>query len=211
LEALQCQSEAIHNALSKYNKQATGLNPPRPTLTWKEIADYSFLGEFDLLRNSRTDVRQEQWSQPAYREAMIKHFKLCRAQEEIVRLNVETRRLRTSIHYEMLHVRKVVSHLTSCEPSLAAAVQHWWTLRSAVNARLVQQLDEIESLAGYTGQRGIGIPKNSREGLAAACDEGSGLTNLGAVLGDADDHADELELHAKTVEQITDFIQCITD
>ncbi|KAG2737343.1 hypothetical protein P692DRAFT_201733361, partial [Suillus brevipes Sb2] len=51
-KALQRRSEAIRNAINKYNVQAVALNPPRAHISWKDIADYSFLGEFDVLRHS---------------------------------------------------------------------------------------------------------------------------------------------------------------
>ncbi|KAG1719980.1 hypothetical protein EDB19DRAFT_1647521, partial [Suillus lakei] len=51
-KALQCRSDAIRNALNQYNVQAAALNPPRPQLSWKNITEYSFLGEFDLLCHS---------------------------------------------------------------------------------------------------------------------------------------------------------------
>ncbi|KAG1839897.1 hypothetical protein DFJ58DRAFT_667467, partial [Suillus subalutaceus] len=75
-KALQRRSDMIWNAINKYNNQAVALDPPRPQLSWKDIADYSFLGEFDLLRYSRTDIREVDWSKPAYREASVKFFKL---------------------------------------------------------------------------------------------------------------------------------------
>lgn len=99
-KALQRRSEAIKNALNRYNTQAAQLDPPRPPLSWKEIVEYGFIGEFDLLRHSRQDVRSEPWTQPARREATIKYLKLCRAQEELVRLNIEMWCLRTWIHDE---------------------------------------------------------------------------------------------------------------
>ncbi|KAG1781180.1 hypothetical protein EV702DRAFT_963120, partial [Suillus placidus] len=61
-KALQHRSEAIHNAINRYNTQAAALNPPRPKLSWKDIAEYSFLGEFDLLRHSCTDIRKLDWT-----------------------------------------------------------------------------------------------------------------------------------------------------
>ncbi|KAG1771089.1 hypothetical protein EV702DRAFT_1181517 [Suillus placidus] len=70
-KALQRRSDAIRNAINKYNLQAAALDPPWPRLLWKDIADYSFLGEFDLLRYSRTDIREVDWSKPAYREASV--------------------------------------------------------------------------------------------------------------------------------------------
>ncbi|KAG1793275.1 uncharacterized protein HD556DRAFT_1443706 [Suillus plorans] len=48
-KALQRRSDAIRNAINKYNLQAAALDPTWPQLSWKDIADYSFLGEFDLL------------------------------------------------------------------------------------------------------------------------------------------------------------------
>lgn len=63
---------------------AQALNPPRPKISWKDITDYSFLGEFDLLRYSREDVWSNDWTKPAYREATTKFFKLQRAHEEIL-------------------------------------------------------------------------------------------------------------------------------
>ena len=73
--------------------QAAALNPPRPPISWKDITQYTFLGEFDLLWHTRDDVRERVWAKPAVREVTAKFFKLCRAKEEITRLNVEMRRL----------------------------------------------------------------------------------------------------------------------
>ncbi|KAG2105063.1 uncharacterized protein F5147DRAFT_746487 [Suillus discolor] len=67
-KALQRRSDAIRNAINKYNVQATALNPPRPHLSWKDIANYSFLGEFDVLRYSRTDMCELDWAKPTHRE-----------------------------------------------------------------------------------------------------------------------------------------------
>ena len=91
-KALQHRSDAIKNALNRYNVQAAKLTPPRPSLSWRQIIDYSFLGEFDLLRHSRVDIRNQPWK-VTRREATVKYFKLCRAEEELTRLNIEIRRL----------------------------------------------------------------------------------------------------------------------
>jgi hypothetical protein len=69
--------------LNRYNVQAAKLTPPHLSLSWKEIVDYSFLGEFDFLWNSRADIRNQPWTQVTRREAMVKYFKLCRAEEEL--------------------------------------------------------------------------------------------------------------------------------
>jgi hypothetical protein len=82
-KALQRRSEAIRNAINRYNMQAVALIPPHPKISWKDIVDYSFLGEFDLLRHSRADIRSNDWAKPAHREATNKFFKLRRAHEEV--------------------------------------------------------------------------------------------------------------------------------
>lgn len=87
------------------------LNPPRPTISWKDITQYAFLGEFDLLRHTRDDVRERLWARPAVREATAKFFKFCRAKEEITRLNVEIRRLRTAMHNEEREVSQAIANL----------------------------------------------------------------------------------------------------
>ncbi|KAG2090003.1 uncharacterized protein F5147DRAFT_748280 [Suillus discolor] len=55
-KALQHHSDAIRNAINRYNTQAAALNPPCSKISWKDIADYGFVAEFDLLRYSRNDI-----------------------------------------------------------------------------------------------------------------------------------------------------------
>jgi hypothetical protein len=115
-KALQRRSEAIRNAITQYNEQAAKLNPPRPPLSWKEIIDYSFLGEFDLLRHSRGNVHQATWAQPARQAATVKYLTLHWGREEITRVNTEIRRLRTLIHDETVHVEGIIAELSQTDP-----------------------------------------------------------------------------------------------
>ncbi|KAF8452805.1 hypothetical protein L210DRAFT_3319077, partial [Boletus edulis BED1] len=118
-KGLQRRSGAIRNMIQCYNAIATALNPPRPSVSWKDLTKYTFLGEFDLLCHSRTDVRDCEWSRPAIREATVKFFKLMRAKEEITRLNIEMRRLRTAIHDEEERVATATTDLLETNPLLA--------------------------------------------------------------------------------------------
>ena len=65
------------------------LNPPCPTLDWDQVVEYTFLADFDLLRDTRQDIRSRPWATPAARLAMDSYFKVLHAAEEIERLNVE--------------------------------------------------------------------------------------------------------------------------
>jgi hypothetical protein len=123
-KALQRCSEAIKNAISCYNMQAAKLDPPHLPLTWKEIVNYSFISEFDTLRHSHSDVRSQPWAQTVCREAMVKYLKLCHAQEEVARLNIEIHHLRTSIHDEMIHTQRTISLLLTTNTELAVELQH---------------------------------------------------------------------------------------
>ena len=72
-KALQRCSEAIRNALKRYNAQAEKLNPPRAQLSWDEVVDYSFLAEFDILHFVCSMTQNQPWTKPAYHEATVKH------------------------------------------------------------------------------------------------------------------------------------------
>ncbi|KAG1896068.1 uncharacterized protein F5891DRAFT_897396, partial [Suillus fuscotomentosus] len=148
-KALQRHSDTIRNAINRYNIQAASLIPLRQTITWKDIAEYSFLGEFDLLRDSRTDIQDKDWARPAHREATTKYFKLCRAREEIIRLNIEIRRLRTAIHDETIDMSAVIDELLVANPLLAAELKRQWRSWAAINAVHTYRLDQIERLFGF--------------------------------------------------------------
>ncbi|KAF8233268.1 hypothetical protein L208DRAFT_1021563, partial [Tricholoma matsutake] len=142
-KALQHQSEAIKNTINCYNMQATKLDPPCPPLSWKEIVDYTFIGEFDTLHHSQSEVCSQRWAQTACHEATVKYFKLCHAHEEVMRLNIEVCHLHTLIHNETIHTQKTISLLSMTNPDLAVELQHRWKLCNVVNCLHVQHLDAI--------------------------------------------------------------------
>ncbi|KZT16712.1 hypothetical protein NEOLEDRAFT_1027881, partial [Neolentinus lepideus HHB14362 ss-1] len=125
-KALQRRSTAIQNALKKYNALARVHTPPRPQLSWNEIVEYTFLGEFELLRHSRTDIRDAAWAQPAQREVTLKVLRLERAREEIQRLDIEAQRLRTFIWDEISTMNKCLTDLDMTDSGLAAEVRKHW-------------------------------------------------------------------------------------
>jgi hypothetical protein len=96
----------VKNAIMKYNEIAESMTPPKPTLSWDEVVEYAFLADFDLLREGREDICGELWVQPAGRAAMDQHFKLLHADEEVVRLNIEIRRLVTYMVDEEVFLRR---------------------------------------------------------------------------------------------------------
>ncbi|KAG2114526.1 hypothetical protein DEU56DRAFT_933756 [Suillus clintonianus] len=208
-KALQRRSQAIRNALSRFNLQAAALVPPRPQLTWKDIVEYSFLGEFDLLRQSRSDIRTLDWTKPAHREATVKYFKLQRAREEIQRLNIEIRRLRTAIHDEELTVNATINSLLVSNKPVGLELQRQWRSRAAINAAHLFRLDRIMSQAGFSGKRGLGTRLNGTSShepermmatsTISTTDEQSGGDNL------------EHEEQEQNVEDFADFLASVVE
>ncbi|KAJ6583125.1 hypothetical protein DFH09DRAFT_1076280 [Mycena vulgaris] len=88
-QALHMRVQAIRTALEQYNVAVSQLNPSQEHFTWASIIDATTLSEFDLLRETKTDIRSLPWANPFNREAMVLYFHVKQAKEEINRLNVE--------------------------------------------------------------------------------------------------------------------------
>jgi hypothetical protein len=104
---LKSRSETIRKALNSYNFVARALQ--KPTLNFQDIVKLSFVSEFDLLKDSRRDIRERIWTNPQARMVCNAYFRSKRAHEELQRLSVE--------------VRRVVSWITFQETRLQEAVQ----------------------------------------------------------------------------------------
>jgi hypothetical protein len=157
--ALKTRGKAIRSALDKYNRIAPLMEPPAPQLDWNQLMDYTFVSEFELLKYSQShkDVTTEPWSLPSNREMTTKYFKILRAKEEIFRVNIEARRLRTSIRDEHIMFERHIMRLRESQPLLAAEIRQQYVTRRHVNATHSHCLDAIEDLPEFTGIRGPGI------------------------------------------------------
>ncbi|KAG0694016.1 hypothetical protein DFH29DRAFT_1037153 [Suillus ampliporus] len=158
-KALQTRSMAIRSALDRYNAAARALSPPRRMLKWEEVVEYAFLADFDLLRDSRSDVSQRQWATPAAHQATDLYFKRCRAKEEITRLNVEVRRLASYIHDEDHYLRECQQQAEAFSPALAHQISLRWQARGRFNFRHIKCLQDIARLPGFSGTIVPGVLK----------------------------------------------------
>jgi hypothetical protein len=170
-QALRTRAEAIRTALAKYNVAASQLNPPRPALTWAAVIDTVTLADFDLLRDTRTDIRKLSWAQPANREAMVLHFGIQRAKEEIRRLNVEIVRLISfMVDDHVDYIRAIRSHVMEA-PNLASELSRQWEHRTRIHKSIALKLIKTSRLAGFSGSL---FPAN-RLGRDAALNESERL------------------------------------
>ncbi|KAJ7692509.1 hypothetical protein B0H14DRAFT_3100781 [Mycena olivaceomarginata] len=55
VKALQARSKAVCNAIDRYNAAAIALDPPVASLTWEQVVEYTFLADFDILRDTRAE------------------------------------------------------------------------------------------------------------------------------------------------------------
>ncbi|EGN94047.1 hypothetical protein SERLA73DRAFT_15140, partial [Serpula lacrymans var. lacrymans S7.3] len=69
--------------------------PPKAPLTLDQIAEYSFIAEFDLLCDITGKVEEKRWAIPQNCQAACQYFEITRAKEEILCCNIEIARLRT--------------------------------------------------------------------------------------------------------------------
>ncbi|KAE9387562.1 hypothetical protein BT96DRAFT_960363 [Gymnopus androsaceus JB14] len=126
---MQKRSAAIHTALENYNQAAAKLCPPQKLLTWDDVLNYTYLSEFDFLRDTRSDVRD-------------KLFKLIRAGEEVDKLHVEIKRLVTYMKEEEEYIPAVARKVCATNPALAYQ-------RGRFNVVHCMQLSSIRKLVGF--------------------------------------------------------------
>ncbi|KAF7292672.1 hypothetical protein MIND_01165400 [Mycena indigotica] len=178
--SLRTRSDAVRRALVRYNAAAARLNPPRPQIGWKEVNDLATLAEFDLLRETRSDVRLQPWTQPSRRQARTLYFGIKRAREEIRRLNVEIRRLITYLldeHFDFY--RAIAQHLIT-NPALAGELSRRWEHATQLSASICWQIRKCSRLIGFSGS----LFPGTRVGRQQAKNDGLPLPSwLGQELG----------------------------
>ena len=125
--------------------------PPRPLLSWESVIAAVNLADFDLLKSTRQDIRKLEWAQPANREGMVMYFKIKRAKEEIIRLNVEIRRLLTFLHDDYVDHYLAVRANLMADPALAFEVSTRSQYRNKIHEEIVKRLLQTSRLPGFTG------------------------------------------------------------
>ena len=159
--ALKARSQAVRTALQNYNVAAQALVPPRPPLSWDNVLEYVFLADFDLLSDTRSDVRLKVWAKPASRILMDQHFKLKRAREEILRLNVEIPRLMTYIRDEEAFLLQQEDLLSETDPPLSCQLRLRRLKLIRSNDLHIHRLNRLASMPGFSGSINPGTSINA--------------------------------------------------
>ncbi|KAK0447956.1 hypothetical protein EV421DRAFT_1889433 [Armillaria borealis] len=164
-KALQARSQAVRTAHLPLVD-----TPPPPQLTWDDVVHYAFLSDFDLLRESHTNVRDKPWAKPVGRLTMDQYFKIQRAKEEIDRLNVEIRRLTTYIQDEDRFLCKKIEEYSTTDPRTAFQIDKHRRSHARFNDRHIRHLVHLASEPGFTGTitPGVRLGMQPSEGIDAA-------------------------------------------
>jgi hypothetical protein len=169
-KALQARSKAIKTAIERYNELAEGLGKPR--LTWEQVVEYTFLSDFDILRDPSNDLAAKPWARPVFRELMDRYFKIQGARGEIKRLNVEIPRVVTWIRDEDSFLRAVETALRNPEEKSSAQLEmdtlvaaHVKLYRERWSQFSDTHLRRFKTLAkkpGFTGSISPGVAQEKR-------------------------------------------------
>lgn len=169
---LQRRAKAIRNAVSAYNKIAVTLDPPQSTLDWKTISHFSFIDQFDILRDTCHNVLEKPWAKPLNRELMNRLHRVSRAHEELEHVHIQVRRLHTSIVDEERHFQVTLEQLT--DSTIHAPVLDHISRRREVNKLLLSRIHVLYALPEYKGDRTPGKAVNST-GTMEPASQGEGL------------------------------------
>ncbi|KAF8178837.1 hypothetical protein K438DRAFT_1769293 [Mycena galopus ATCC 62051] len=129
-KALKARSKAIRNTLNRYNTAGGALDPPGRLLTLAEVVHYTFLSNFDILRNPDTTSICA-WAPPAAHQLLDTYYKLEQAREEIQRPNIEIRRFVTHmknertflVRFDNVHSKRLQAMKDKLGPAFTGTLQ----------------------------------------------------------------------------------------
>ncbi|KAG1897855.1 uncharacterized protein F5891DRAFT_1191479 [Suillus fuscotomentosus] len=113
---------------------------PRLLLEWAKVSHYQFLDEFMLLHETRQDIHDKPWAKLAIRETMRQHLRIQWAREEVVRCNVEIRRIHTAIIDEDHHFSRILKDLDDTGSPLLVAAHDFCQRQCLVNAQVLKRI-----------------------------------------------------------------------
>ncbi|KAJ7468828.1 hypothetical protein B0H11DRAFT_1731990 [Mycena galericulata] len=191
-KALQTRSHTIRNALTHYNNAADALQPPRHHLSWDEVVNYTFLSEWDLLRDPEGNADL----------VLDTYFKIERAKEEIKRLDVEIRQLVTYIRDEKEFLDRRTEEVRATDPDLAFFICKYQWRRGRFDAGHMARLQKMVKKLGskFTGTLEPGqhiLPQppeattDTMEGIEEEARDAAELQRLNEMLAECGEEDDD--------------------
>lgn len=180
------------------------------------MSHYQFLREFELLNDTRADVREKRWADTAVRELMRQANRVSRAKEEIASVAVEARRVHTAIRDEELLYSSVLEDLIRTRNPIYGAVVDYVRRRLRANAHILASLRKIWNHPRFSGQSQPGIRRGAPlPALRSQCDlkklltiplSSHNQTDLQSMEDGDDGGSDDDEHKELMFTSLTDFI-----
>ncbi|KAJ7175569.1 hypothetical protein C8R46DRAFT_863084, partial [Mycena filopes] len=121
-KALQTRLQTSRAALGWYNLAAFALSPPIPPVTCDDVMDFTFLANFDILRDPEANALRL-WATLAARQLM--DTLQDSAKEEIIWLNVEIWCFVTYIRDEKKYLIQKEAEVALVDPHLPSFVKRY--------------------------------------------------------------------------------------
>jgi hypothetical protein len=109
------------------------------------------VADFDLLQNTRCDIRTLPWADQERREAMNLHFRVKRAKEEIHRLDIEIPRLVTFMLDDDYAYAMAINRCKHSSPDMAFHLAEERQYRNKINFAISRRLVQTSRLPGFSG------------------------------------------------------------
>lgn len=173
----------------------------------KTVQEYGHLSEFEILREScREDVTQKSWAQEGNREMTVSQLRLARAQEEIVRLDVEIQRTLAFMADDLKARERVIIDLQSENRNLGMVVESETEVLRSVYSKVRVDLSKLYGLEGYSSALRVGVavdplPKSISEPTISVVAHSSSALGLEEedIMGDESDETIQAHYALMTV------------
>lgn len=183
------------------------MRPPRPTLDWSKASHYSFLEDFQLLQDTRNDIREKPWATPVIRAVMKQYQRTLRAHEEIGNCHIKIRRLHSHVLDETADLQKIAQELAVQHDPIAGPVTDYAVRRVTANNHLLSRIMQIYDMEGYSGDKSPG----RRVGRTTARDDGLSM-HVPHVRNDGDDNVDyDLEEEDDLQDEYGGLVDFVSD
>ncbi|KAJ3859383.1 hypothetical protein EV359DRAFT_75631 [Lentinula novae-zelandiae] len=197
--ALKKRSKSIQSAITEYNTVAAKMKPKRQPVDWEEVVEYAFLSEFDILRDTREDIRERPWAVPANCVIITQFFKVIGAEDELSRVHQEIRRLITYMQQEKNELITRERELMPTNPTLALQ-------RGRFHEVHKKRLLSITKLPGFDWSTNSKVDRTSYAAEDLTTEKRVDEDNT-----DDDDDDDEEDEDKELVHRIDTFLSVATD
>ncbi|KAK0481082.1 hypothetical protein EDD18DRAFT_1113194 [Armillaria luteobubalina] len=160
-------------------------------------------------------MSQRKWATLAGRKAMDTYFKICRAKEEMQRLNIEIWRVITYMHTEDIYLQHHEKALATTSPTLALQVSQYQRGRERFYNMHMRRFYVLSQEPNFTGDITVGTVATPRAGfgLEAQQDESMDIDNddIRHAVDSENDDSDDEEQEKAINEEVEAIMQISGD